>query len=87
VLRKWPLCMKEYHVAVGGTHVSLVRKITGILYLSPRFGLYSARHVAIHAVRPWVIVPVVMCYIGDTFLETVGVLLSTVGKFRDSAVK
>ena len=79
--------MKEHHVTVGGTHISLVGKITGILYLSPRFCLYSARHIAIHAIRPWVILPVVMCYIRDTFLETVGVLLSTVGKFRGSTVK
>jgi hypothetical protein len=79
--------MKEYHVAVGVTQISLVGKITGIFYLSLRFGLYSARHIAIHAFRPWVIVPVVMYYIRDTFLETVGVLLSTVRKFRDSTVK
>jgi hypothetical protein len=79
--------MKEYHVAVVSTHISLVGKITGILYLSPRLGLYSSRHITIHAIRSWVILPVVMCYVSDTFLETVGVLLSTVGKFRDSTVK
>jgi len=71
----------------GSLRVNSVGKITGILYLSPWLGLYSARHIAIHAVRPWVILPVVMCYIRDTFLETVGVLLSTVGKFRNSTVK
>ena len=27
--------MKEYHVAVGGTYISVVEKITGIWYLSP----------------------------------------------------
>jgi len=27
--------MKEYHVTVGGTHISVVGKITGIWYLSP----------------------------------------------------